>query len=241
MNRPSFLRCLWGVLALTSLAVSFQPTRSVRLSSTHSIQTALSSPKAELSENGREEPNFYLRDAQYAELGQVADVIMSSFYVNSTNPWKQMYRIAELSRIQQGFPHEDKEIHRNIVAVVVVDGKEQVIGFCDLDNRLPNRNTGYSCNPRPYVSDLCISPQWRRKGIAKAIIQESEKYSREVLRKEEIYIRVESNNQKALNLYESLGYRQIHNPDSPKKLIFLLRKELRVGVQTESANADQRA
>ena len=239
MNTPGLLHFLWGILARSSLAVSFQPMRFVRPPSSHSTQTALSSLDADSSESGIEDPVFYLRDAQFVELGQVADVIMSSFYVNSTNPWKQMFRIAELNRIQQGFPHEDKEIHRNIVAVAVVDGKEHVIGFCDLDNRLPNRNTGYSCNPRPYVSDLCISPQWRRKGIAKAIIQESEKYSREVLHKEDIYIRVESTNQQALNLYESLGYRQIHNPDSPKKQIFLLRKELRVEIQTESANVER--
>ena len=176
---------------------------------------------------------FYLRDAQYSELKQVVDIIMSSFYTNSTTPWKQLFGIAELNRIQQGFPHIDRYFHRNIVAVARTDGKEKIVGFCDLDDRIPNRPTGYNFNPRPYVSDLCISPEWRRKGIAKAMIRESETYSRDVLGKDEIFIRVESSNQNALKLYESMGYQQIDNPDSPKKQIHLMRKELSVRVPEE--------
>jgi ribosomal protein S18 acetylase RimI-like enzyme len=141
-----------------------------------------------------------------------------------------MFRMAELNRIQQGFPHIDKELHRHIVAVAEIDGTEEIIGFCDLDGRIPNRNTGYSYNPRPYLSDLCISPDWRRKGIAKAMIEESERYSIQVLGKDEIFIRVESTNEVALALYESLEYVQIPNPDCPKKHILLLKKRLESGV-----------
>jgi ribosomal protein S18 acetylase RimI-like enzyme len=233
MYNPLFLTLLWKILSLTAFVASFQstkpPAHAARYTLRRCLQPDLSSTSDEIFENEATDSGFYLRDARYNELGQVADVIIGSFYENTTTPWKQMFRVAELNRIQQSFPFENEKSHWNIVAVTVVDGKELVVGFCDLDSRLPNRNTGYSYNPRPYVSDLCIAPQWRRKGVAKAIIRESERICQEMV-KEEVYIRVESSNEKALKLYEGLGYRQIPNPDSPKKQILLLRKELRVGM-----------
>lgn len=93
--------------------------------------------------------NFRVRDAVYAELGGVASVIMTSFYTNAQSPWKQLYHMAELNRIQQAFPYADKELHRMLVAVA--GDKEHIIGFCDIDARKPNRPTSYSYNPRPYL------------------------------------------------------------------------------------------
>jgi len=47
---------------------------------------------------------IYVRDGRYDELGCVADVIVRSFYADAASPWKQMYRMGELSRLQQGYP-----------------------------------------------------------------------------------------------------------------------------------------
>jgi ribosomal protein S18 acetylase RimI-like enzyme len=226
----------WTFLLSAFAAAAFAPSLHFLSTTRYAKQPAetLTVPVrpsfAEKYEGGSQllDQSFSIRDALFSDLGQAADVIMSSFYANSTSPWKQMFKLAELGRIQQGFPHMDKDLHRNIVAVADINGKEQVIGFCDLDCRTPNKPTGYRYNPRPYVSDLCIVPQWRRKGVAKAMIKESENYCMKVMGKKEIFIRVESTNHAALGLYKSLDYTLIENPDCPKKLIYLMRKKLPV-------------
>jgi GNAT superfamily N-acetyltransferase len=167
------------------------------------------------------EKNYRIRDCTQAELGVCADLILSSFYGttnsaagnNSTNvtpkkqtastmvttalqePWRQLYRMAELNRIQQGYPFgdENKKLHRMLVVAVPVQGddlsgggrwssasaakEERIVGFVDIDVRPPtNRYSGYSYNPRPYLSDLCIHPDYRRQGLGKALVRACEEF-----------------------------------------------------------------
>jgi ribosomal protein S18 acetylase RimI-like enzyme len=174
------------------------------------------------------ENDVIIRDSQFEDLRAVADVIISSFYENSTSPWNQFYRMGELNRIQQSFPYADKELHRMLVAVSIEDKKERVVGFCDIDARTPNRQTSYTYNPRPYLSDLCICPKYRRKGIARSLIQACEDFCVEQISREEVFIRVEKNNVAALDMYTSMGYYDVENPDDPEGHIVLLTKKLEI-------------
>jgi ribosomal protein S18 acetylase RimI-like enzyme len=173
-----------------------------------------------------EENDFYIRDSQYGDLHGAADVIMRSFYANATSPWKQMYTMGELNRLQQGFPYADKELHRMLLAISTAEGEEElVVGFCDIDARIPNQKTSYNYNPRPYLSDLAVHPDHRRKGIARALIQTSEEFCLGNMNREEIYIRVEKTNTAALKMYQHMNYFRITNPDDPLGNIVLLRKK----------------
>jgi ribosomal protein S18 acetylase RimI-like enzyme len=170
---------------------------------------------------------FHIRNSTYGDLGQVADTILASFYANATSPWSQLYRMGELNRVQQGFPYADKTLHRMLVAVVQTnEKKERVVGYCDIDARKPNQPTSYSWNPRPYLSDLCIHPAFRRLGIAQALVKICEDFCVQDIAKEEIFIRVEKTNVPALTMYQKMGYRPIENPDDPMGTIILLRKNL---------------
>ena len=172
------------------------------------------------------ETTFRIRDSQYADLAVVSDIIIRSFYANVTSPWNHMYRMAELNRLQQGFPYADKELHRMLVAVSIID--DTVIGFCDIDARVPNRPTGYKYNPRPYLSDICVDPDWRRRGIARSLIEACESFCSESLDREEVFIRVEKENHAALHMYRSMEYYRVKNPDDPLGSVILLKKNLTV-------------
>jgi ribosomal protein S18 acetylase RimI-like enzyme len=59
------------------------------------------------------------------------------------------------------------------------------------------------------LSNLCTSPKARRRGIAAKLCSEAERLAKEELRFDEIYLRVESENEAAKKLYEDkLGYRR---------------------------------
>ena len=221
----------------------------------------------------------------------VADVIVASFYEREMSPWKQLYRLGELNRIQQGFPHrgngngnsnDDQFRHRMLVAVIVDSdaaataattatttatatlrdpshrpssgatspmnarehGKEQrIVGFCDLDDRPPTRCTGFMHNPRPYLSDVCVHPDYRRRGIARELLRRSEQLSQSEWNKTELYVRVDRTNAAALAAYQRRGYRRsaIHPPELSARGepdIWLLRKALAADTVDDETEID---
>jgi ribosomal protein S18 acetylase RimI-like enzyme len=176
------------------------------------------------SESSSAENDYYIRDSQFGDLSGAADVIMTAFYANATAPWKQLYKMAETSRLQQGFSY-DKELHRMLLAISTAKGEEEIVGFCDVDARIPNKATSYTWNPRPYLSDLAVHPDHRRKGIAKALIETSEEFCLGDLNRNEIFIRVEKTNTAALSMYQAMNYVCITNPDDLLgEKIIMLRK-----------------
>lgn len=148
---------------------------------------------------------------------------MSSFYSgnNAKAPWRHMFRLGELNRLQQNFPYSD-ELHSMYVAASC--SMEQVIAFVDVDARPPTRQYD---PPRPYLSDLCVNPRWRRRGIAKMLIEKCEDVALNSMNKEELYIRVEQNNTRAIQMYENLSYKQqAHDYFGVKDTTMLLHKRL---------------
>lgn len=71
--------------------------------------------------------------------------------------------------------------------------------------------------------------------MARSMVKACEKFCRDDLEKDEIFIRVEETNQPALNMYQSMGYVKIENPD--KGTIILLRKSLVEG-ESEARHED---
>ena len=191
--------------------------------------------------------NFYIRESTFGEMGNVVDIIMRSFYDGNKSPWNHLYGLAELNRLQQSYHSPDfHSEHRMLVAVIPAGGADDqaviapprtrsirtkhgeiIAGFVDIDGRIPNRPTIYRYNPRPYLSDLAVAPEYRRRGIARALVQACEEFCLHELRKDEIYIRVEDSNVAAVQMYSTAGYSRIECPDDrPGNNIVVLSKKL---------------
>ena len=105
---------------------------------------------------------------------------------------------------------------------------DKIIGFVDVDTRKPNQPTSYTYNPRPYLSDLCVHPDYRRLGVARALIRACESFCVQQQQPQpQLYIRVKASNVAAVAMYDSMGYESIPNPDDPgEESILILCKNL---------------
>ena len=65
------------------------------------------------------------------------------------------------------------------------------------------------------LSNLCVSPTSRRKGIAAQLCEEAERITRESLGYSAVHLRVESSNDAAKRLYEKLGYDVVFESEAP--------------------------
>lgn len=161
-----------------------------------------------------------IRNADYSELNPVSDIILQSFYDKKIHkgPWKRIYKLAELNRLQQNFPYEDTDLHQMLVAID--DASDKVIGFVDVDAR-PCKTK--MILPRPYLSDLCVDPDFRRKGIAYRLVQACEDFTRDIPRPE-LWIRVNEDNVAAVQMYKSLNYAITGKDEKESDTIIILHK-----------------
>ena len=179
------------------------------------------------------EYDYLVRDCLYRELTDVASLVVKSFYDKKKGNLmtRKLYQLAEANRLQQNFPYmESRSVHRMLIveAKAKVKSKEAnvgngnpalasetkteptIVGFCDVDARPCATKTKL---PRPYLSDLAIDPNHRRRGLARLLVEASEEF---VLGTDggkggspfgELWIRVASDNAAALGLYrDKLGY-----------------------------------
>lgn len=134
---------------------------------------------------------------------------MEAFYTKPS-PFKGIYRIAELNRLQQNYPYADLDLHQMVVAEAAnaTSSAMVVVGFADVDCR-PCKTKPIL--PRPYISDLAVSNQYRRQGIAKSLVQYCESFIQDVSNRDDVFIRVETNNTPAINMYNNMNYDTIRD------------------------------
>lgn len=129
------------------------------------------------------------------------------------SPFAAVLRLGELNRLQQNFPYSDDK-HFMFVAIGNSKSEDQtgdddaIIGFVDLDARPATRRID---PPRPYLSDLAVHPDFRRRGIASTFIQKCEGLARDKFKKPSLYIRVEQANDAAVQMYEQFEYEQLEH------------------------------
>lgn len=178
-----------------------------------------------------EQHGFYIRKGLFRDLRCVADLMMDAFYSDKSIMY-HYHRMLELDRVQNNFPYDSSK-HEYYVACSP-DGK--VIGFVDIDARPSARK---DAPPRPYLSDLAVSTEWRRKGIASRLVEQCEARSRQ-MGKSKMYLRVEQNNDAALRMYcENMAYEKRQHPIfGVKDTTILLRCDLQERLKMTSTNKE---
>jgi ribosomal protein S18 acetylase RimI-like enzyme len=167
-------------------------------------------------------PNTQIRVATEDELPEVAALQLEVFAPQTSQPallpfLAEMYLTnqAEVRRGMQARLSGElrQRLARGSTIFVASLGEHarEIIGGVELSSyemELPTHGLGEGL----YVSTLCVDPEYRKRGIGRALMEavEAEAAGRGVIG---IYLHVESCNEAALGLYERAGYtRQAKTP-----------------------------
>jgi ribosomal protein S18 acetylase RimI-like enzyme len=197
---------------------------------------------------------FTIRPAHSRDVGHVADILTESFYRNydygddhggdrKVNFWQRSFIdwVYPLLRygiiLDLGTRFDEKTAFYTCIVATHKTNQSQAIASLEICMRyVPTKSHPEFWLVRetqqyPYIFNLAVHPQWRRRGVAKQLLIAAEKivkqwgFSR-------LYMHVLEDNQPARGLYDRLGYR-LHSHEGnvsywllgrPRR--FLLQKKL---------------
>ena len=193
--------------------------------------------------NNNDTLTYQICEAKYSDLPQAADLMTTGFYPELQNNifMRPIRYLLELDRLQNNFPYDEDGRHYYLVAILssntnttfdsgsggVGVNNRKIIGFCDIDGRIPMKNkekknidgllssfllsllspfaiTNVN-RPQPYFSDLSIHSHYRRRGVASSLMKEAERRA-SCMGFDELYLGVRSTNDVALQMYSRYGY-----------------------------------
>ncbi len=133
-----------------------------------------------------------IREARDEDLPQVIRINLISlrehypdyFWRDHLRYWGRAFLVAEINGVVVGY---------------VMTRVERTVGY--LGGLIPKK-VGH-------IVSIAVHPEFRRKGIGRALMLEVEAKLREVYKVKEIYLEVRVSNEPAINLYEKLGYKKV--------------------------------
>jgi GNAT superfamily N-acetyltransferase len=194
----------------------------------------------------RQSSSFIIRHASSRDVDHVSDILTESFYRNHdrkvnfllrcfTDLVHPLLRYGIMLDLHSRF-NEHTPCYACLVATHATN-KSQAIASLEICVRhvdaQPQINfwLGRTTQQYPYIFNLAVHPQWRRRGVAKQLLLAAEQvvkqwgFSR-------LYMHVLEDNQAARSLYDGIGYR-LHDQEGsinhwllgrPRR--FLLQKKL---------------
>lgn len=156
-------------------------------------------------------------------MDQIVDALMASFHPDSNPSFDSYIRRYKASHLKMCFDAID-ESERGLFVAVARDpdnrNDESIVGFCSVDGRPPDPDcsivnltpsTLARTSPRPYLSDLGVSPPHRRRGIGEELVRACEEWTRE-RGYAKLYLKVEERNKGGCRLYSGMGYTKTRLP-----------------------------
>jgi ribosomal protein S18 acetylase RimI-like enzyme len=201
-DRPE-LRAILNNLAAISTTNIDSPEQTVN-------QSALAiRPDSSLAQLGE---RVEIRAVCEEEIDRVADIITHSFHFD--RGWMSWFTpifklgIAEdlRHRLRSSTPNPSRnQLPQPICSIAICANQSQshVVGTIEIGAR--NASDRLPCNRYAYISNLAVSKEWRRKGVAQELLVECEEIARSWGYKE-LYLHVMADNDRGRNLYQKLGY-----------------------------------
>ena len=175
-----------------------------------------------------------------SEISDITDALMDSFHPDCQPSFDSYIRRYKYNHLQMCFDAIDERDRGLFIACAVpvaspqsllstsassssgaslLEG-ERIIGFCSVDGRAPDTSTRIDfltpstlagTSPRPYLSDLGISPPHRRRGVGEQLVTACERWTL-ARGYDKLYLKVEKKNAAAVSFYSSLGYEKTKLP-----------------------------
>ena len=164
-----------------------------------------------------------LEDASLGDLAECAALLVASFF-EAASRHAAFLAVTAHREHQRLRAHHGGVDHVQLVARSRKNG--EAVAYVDLDAR-PKVNPGPGeTHPRPYVSDLAVRPDHRRRGLATRLIDRCESTAK-AWGYDVLYLKVEETNAAARAMYADLGYDLVHTDGTTKKARCTLKKDLR--------------
>jgi ribosomal protein S18 acetylase RimI-like enzyme len=147
-----------------------------------------------------------------AEIDRVADIITHSFHFD--RGWMSWFTplfklgIAEdlRHRLRSSPPNSSRnQLPQPVCSIAICSQSFQsdVVGTIELSAR--NASDRLPQNRYAYISNLAVSKDWRRRGVAQQLLLECEQIAKS-WGYTELYLHVMADNERGRNLYQKLGY-----------------------------------
>lgn len=167
-----------------------------------------------------------------AEIDRVADIIAHSFHFD--RGWMSLFTLLFKFGIAEDLRHRLRSSTPNSsrnqlpqpvcsVAICTQEFQSDVVGTIELSAR--NTSDRLPKHRYAYISNLAVSKDWRRKGIAQQLLIECEHIAKS-WGYTELYLHVMADNDRGRNLYQKLGYEIIKTDVEPSMIPWYRPKRL---------------
>lgn len=169
-------------------------------------------------------PNdIYIRQTEAKDLRTASKILTDAFF--SFNIFSTPLEWLNTFLSLQDALEETSDLYYILVACKASDNS--VVGICEIDSRNSSKSDKA---PRPYICNLAVDNQWRKKGIGRALIKICEDTAKDGWKEDFLHLRVRRKNKNAIEFYKNLGYMIDESIQPVDKIsgddIILLKKSL---------------
>jgi GNAT superfamily N-acetyltransferase len=163
-------------------------------------------------------------DSKRLALTQASDFFVDSFWTGKVGGGTKKLTDRQRRSLEQSQTAEFTKRYggRRLAELVLYRNAADEVIACagvEVDDIRDGGLDGPIATRAPLMSNLAVSPKYRRRGLAEALVAAVEERARDEWGYDECYLYVERSNQAAVRLYQKLGYRQIWNDGSARTLI----------------------
>lgn len=164
--------------------------------------------------NAYRRPSISIETYNKLNTNEVSSFITNERYKNlSNNLYNEM-----VGMINKDFIYREKNSFSKLPFTILIASKDhKIIGVITIESSKIDING--KKEDQPVISNLIVSSEMRRKGIAKILTNRAEKIAKK-LKYKYVYLFVDIENIPALKLYKSRGYKSFGDTKKTTKIVY---------------------